>query len=207
MKDSLRSAAHLQREIGDAKFEALVSSDNTKATGGFAGCLIEPSLLVTEMTVGGRTYELLTPFADHESLQVAEVLTWAQEMGLSTGEEEARHILKQQQDIPEVLNTEGYHARDLSGAVNYLQRPHAVLVFPGWISKANVLVAGGMDEHGGRETAYAEKDCIGLLSCYREEFNKPSWRWEKVPVDESIYLGIHPKARFLRRKLCKHCGQ
>jgi hypothetical protein len=52
--DTLRSASHLQRELGDDLFNALVSSDNTEAVRQFANGLVKDAL-PTSMTIAGRT--------------------------------------------------------------------------------------------------------------------------------------------------------
>lgn len=56
--DTLLSTAHLRREIGEDRFNALISSDNTGKVKAFCDQLIQDAILKT-MTVGGRNYDIL----------------------------------------------------------------------------------------------------------------------------------------------------
>ncbi|MBI5071940.1 hypothetical protein HZB93_03580 [Candidatus Falkowbacteria bacterium] len=101
--DTLRSASHLQREIGDELFAALVNSDNTAAVRKFAATLVK-SALPTEMTVGGVTYEILSFLkGDEKSVVGHTMVERAKEMGANLGEEDCERFLKNQSDIPAAL--------------------------------------------------------------------------------------------------------
>jgi hypothetical protein len=101
--NTLRSVAHLQREIGSEAFNALISSDNTEAVRQFAKGLVEKAL-PTEMTVGGRTYEILDFLQGDEKSVVGHVMVdRAKEMNANLGKEDGEHILKYQDEIPVAL--------------------------------------------------------------------------------------------------------
>lgn len=101
--NTLRSAAHLQREIGDDLFSVLVSSDNTEVVRQFAQGLAEKAL-PTEMTVGGRIYDILGFLKAGETSIVGHTMVErAKEMNANLGKEDGEYILKHQQDIPVAL--------------------------------------------------------------------------------------------------------
>jgi hypothetical protein len=101
--DTLHSVVHLQREIGDEAFNALVSSDNTEAVRQFAQELVEKSL-PTKMTVGGRTYEILCFLKGDEKSVIDHVMVdRAKEMNANLGQDDGEHILKHQDEIPVAL--------------------------------------------------------------------------------------------------------
>lgn len=107
--DTLRSAAHLQRELGDELFSALVSSDNTGKVRDFAETLMKPivpavAILPTEMTVGNVTYEILSFLKEgEESVKGNVMVERAKEMNANLGQEDCQHILNHQSDIPSEL--------------------------------------------------------------------------------------------------------
>lgn len=101
--DTLRSVAHLQREIGDDLFNLLVSSDNTEAVRQFAQKLVE-NAFPTTMTIAGRTYDILGFLqGDEKSVVGHTMVKRAIEMGANLGEDDGQHILKHQDEIPAVL--------------------------------------------------------------------------------------------------------
>lgn len=101
--DTLKSVAYLQKEIGDEAFKALVSSDNTEFVYQFAQELVKKSLL-TEMTVGGRTYEILGFLKGDEKSVFGNVMVdRAKEMNANLGQDDGEHILKHQDEIPVAL--------------------------------------------------------------------------------------------------------
>lgn len=101
--DSLKSAAYLQREIGDELFAALVSSDNTEAVRKFAETLA--NALPTEMTLGGRVYDILGFLREEDKGSVAGsvMVARAAEMDASRGKEDCEYVLAHQAEIPEAL--------------------------------------------------------------------------------------------------------
>jgi len=112
--DILHSIAHLQREIGDERFNALISSNNTEAVRQFAQGLIEKAL-PKEMIVGGRAYEILGFLREGEKSIVGHTMVErAKEMNANLGEDDGQHLLNHQGGIPVAL------------------RGKAVFVFPGW---------------------------------------------------------------------------
>ena len=101
--DTLHSVAHLQREIGDEAFSTLISSDNTEAVRQFAQGLVEKALF-KEMTVGGRTYDILGFLKGDEKLVIGQVMVdRAKEMNANLGQDDGEHILKHQDEIPVAL--------------------------------------------------------------------------------------------------------
>ncbi|MFH1946935.1 MAG: hypothetical protein ABIJ23_02135 [Candidatus Magasanikbacteria bacterium] len=101
--DTHRSTAHLQREIGDELFDALVSSDNTERVRQFAKTLVADAIPI-EMTIGGRTYDLLGFLKGNEkSVKGDTMVIRAKEMNANLGKEEGEHLLKHQDEIPVAL--------------------------------------------------------------------------------------------------------
>jgi hypothetical protein len=102
--DTLRSAAHLQREIGDELFEALTSSNNTHAVRCFAWELVMTSLPIS-MHIGDRTYEIITFLRDDEKSVPGQVMMErAKEMGAHLGREDCEYILNHKDEIPAVFH-------------------------------------------------------------------------------------------------------
>ncbi|MBI5729092.1 MAG: hypothetical protein HY983_02540 [Candidatus Magasanikbacteria bacterium] len=101
--DTLRSTAHLQRELGDELFATLISSDNTAAVKQFAEELLK-SGLPTAMTIGGRAYDILGFLQEDEQSVKGDVMVGrAKELKAHQGKEEREHLLKHQGDIPAAL--------------------------------------------------------------------------------------------------------
>jgi len=101
--DTLRSTAHLQREIGDELFDALVSSDNTDAVREFAKTLVKDAM-PTSFTVGNRTYDMLSFLRGNEKSVVGHTMVErAKEMNANLGEDDGQYLLDNQQDIPVAL--------------------------------------------------------------------------------------------------------
>ena len=101
MIDTLRSAAHLQREIGNVFFTALVSSDNTEAVRKFT-----KSLPIT-LTIGDRVYDSLSFLrGDEKSVRGPVMVDRSKEMNAHLGKEEGEYLLEHQGDIPEELRGE-----------------------------------------------------------------------------------------------------
>lgn len=112
--DTLRSASHLQGEIGDHLFAALVSSDHTEAVRKFARELFNKDI-PAEIQIGGRTYEILGFTKDKGAMNnFFAAASWFHYIGANLNQEEREHLLKHRDDIPMEL------ARKIS------------FVFPNW---------------------------------------------------------------------------
>jgi len=101
-----RKLAHLQEQLGEDRFNALISSDNTGKVKDFCDTLIakNPKILPTEIKVGDRTYEILTFLKDgEESIVGHEMVERAKEMNAHLGQDDGQYLLDHQQDIPESL--------------------------------------------------------------------------------------------------------
>ena len=99
--DTLRSVSHLQRELGDKLFSALINSDNTGKVREFCESL---RALPTEITLGGHTYELLSVLQDGEHRVTGDIVVErAAEMKANTGREDARQLYRNIKDIPKEL--------------------------------------------------------------------------------------------------------
>lgn len=106
--------AHLLEQLGDERFAALISSDNTGKVKDFCDQLLK-NALPTEMTICGRTYEILSFLKGNEKSVVGFVMVdRAKEMDANLGKEDGEHILKHQDKIPVSL------------------REEVALVFPDW---------------------------------------------------------------------------
>lgn len=103
MIDTLLSAAHLRRELGEELFGAIVSSNNTAAVRKLAKELVNASL-PTEMTLGGVTYEILSLLkGDDGCVDGDTMVEQAKQMQAHLGEYDCRHLLKHQAEIPVAL--------------------------------------------------------------------------------------------------------
>jgi len=101
--DTLKSAAHLRRELGEDLFSALVSSDNTAAVREFAKTLMK-NALPTTMTLGGRTYEILGFLrGDETSVGGSVMVGRAGELNANLGKDDCEHVLAHQSEIPAAL--------------------------------------------------------------------------------------------------------
>ncbi|MDO8505952.1 MAG: hypothetical protein Q7S48_05280 [bacterium] len=90
----------MQRELGDVKFAALVSSSNTEAVSKFAETLVG-TVLPTEITIGGRVYEILSILkGDEKSVKGSTMVACAKEANAHLGKEDGRNLLDNWQDIP-----------------------------------------------------------------------------------------------------------
>lgn len=125
--DILNSVAHLRREIGNDEFDALISSDNTEAVRQFAQELVEKSL-PKEMTVGGRTYDILGFLQGGEKPVKGDVMVnRAETLNANLGQDDGEHILKYQNEIPVVLRgkvafvfTGWHYSGDFKDVVSYI---------------------------------------------------------------------------------------
>ncbi len=106
---------NLRLELGEDGFNILVSSHNTTRVKEFVAQLTIELAKTSKLTVGGRTYEILSPLrGDEESVVGFEAIHRAMGMEAHLGEEEAQHLLDNQKDIPMDL------------------RKNIVFIFTGW---------------------------------------------------------------------------
>jgi hypothetical protein len=118
--DMLLSAARLRRELGEELFTALVSSNNTAAVRELAEKLVKAAL-PTEMTVGGRSYDILGILEGEEKSVLGHTMVGrAKEKRAHNGRKERGHLLKHQTEIPAALRgkvvfvfTDDRHPADL----------------------------------------------------------------------------------------------
>ena len=100
---TFRKLSHLEEQLGDERFQALISSDNTGKVKEFCDELIQSSI-PTEMTVGGRTYDILGFLRGDEKLVVGPTMVErAREMNAHLGKDDSDHILVYQEEIPVAL--------------------------------------------------------------------------------------------------------
>ena len=113
-----RKLAHLEEQLGDERFQALIDSDNTGRVKDFCDGLAKAvgSALPTEMTVGGRVYEILSFLREEDggSVRGDVMVSRAKELGANLGKEDCEFLLAHQADIPAAL------------------RGKIVFVFPDW---------------------------------------------------------------------------
>lgn len=128
--DTLLSAAHLKHAIGDELFAALISSDNTEVVRAFAATLVT-NRFSTEMTVGGRTYEILPVLLKDEEMDGVNgkvIVERAEKMNANNGKSACERLLRRQQDIPFALR-----GRICIAFTNYRHpRYHQVFHFIRW---------------------------------------------------------------------------
>lgn len=98
--DTLLSAAHLRRELGEDLFNTLVDPENTKRVREFGKKLLR-SGLPTGMTLGGVPFDILGLFqGDEESVKRDLIVARAKEVSAHNGEKEFDYLIKHQNDIP-----------------------------------------------------------------------------------------------------------
>jgi hypothetical protein len=97
----LRSLAHLEEQLGPARFRALLHPSNTGRVKALCDMLVlESSTLI----VGNRTYDILSLIHDGEDSVSGEVFVGrAETTGASLDSEDCKYILDHQSDIPVVL--------------------------------------------------------------------------------------------------------
>lgn len=99
----LRELAHLQEQLGEEKFAALISSENTGKVTKFCDELVQSSIPTT-MTVGGRTYEILGFLGgDEKSVSGHTMVKRAKEKQAHLGKDDGQHLLDHQEEIPAAL--------------------------------------------------------------------------------------------------------
>lgn len=101
--DFLRTVAHLQRELGDERFAALIDPANTARVREFAQQLIDEAI-PTEMTIGGVTYDILSFHEGEEKLVVGHTMVErAKTLNAHQGKSEWEWLLANQANIPVAL--------------------------------------------------------------------------------------------------------
>ena len=101
--DTLRSAAHLQRELGEGLFNILISSDHTDAVRQFAYNLAESKFPDT-IKLGKRTYEILPIQTNkEESVNGSTMVERAIAMSANLGKGDASYIITHQNEIPSIF--------------------------------------------------------------------------------------------------------
>ena len=84
---------------------ALIDSGNTGKVRQFCDGLLE-SALPTEMTIAGRTYDILSFLrGEKKSVKGVVMVAGAKEMSAHLGKDDGEHLLKHQGDIPVALVT------------------------------------------------------------------------------------------------------
>jgi|GEM_PF-1830288 len=102
--DTLRSIAHLQREIGDKLFEILASSDNTVAIRNLLRNFVRETKLPRTLALGDREYEILDFFEENEDRMIGEKMhILSGKKNASSEEDDGTHLLKHQNEIPEIM--------------------------------------------------------------------------------------------------------
>ncbi len=95
-----RKLAHLQEQLGEERFQALLDPANTGKVKQFCDELPLP----TEITLGHYTYELLSVLRDDEDMVNGDtVVERAAEMSANTGIDDARKLFRNQSSIPKRL--------------------------------------------------------------------------------------------------------
>jgi hypothetical protein len=153
--DTLRSVSHLQRELGDELFAALVNSDNTAAVREFAETLVASAVLSAEMTIGGRTYEILGFLKEgEESVRGDMMVSRAKEMNAYLGKEDCEFLLAHRGEIPPAL------------------RSKAVFVFPDWrdpSGRGRVAYVGWGDDGWYQDWDWLGRDWHGFVRLLRRK--------------------------------------
>lgn len=147
-----RKLAHLYEQLGEDRFQVLISSDNTGKVKDFCDQLLKDALPTT-MTVGDRTYDILGFLRGDETSVVGHTMVErAKEMSAHLGADDGQYLLDHQQDIPVALRgkvafvfTDWRHP-GVSGGVDYVGwgggrwvRLWGWLGFGDWVGNDRVL--------------------------------------------------------------------
>ncbi|MBI2444612.1 MAG: hypothetical protein HYV42_05235 [Candidatus Magasanikbacteria bacterium] len=98
----LRALAHLEEQLGEARWQALISSGNTGKIKEFLDTLPECAI-PTEMILGGVAYDILSFLRGEQSVKGDLMVERAKEMGAHQGKKEREHLLAYQDEIPVAL--------------------------------------------------------------------------------------------------------
>ena len=99
-----RAVAHLEEQLGEAGWWALIDSANTGKVKEFCDALVAAGLPTT-MTLGGVTYDILSFLRGETSVKGDVMVARSQEMGAHQGKEDRQHVLKHQDEIPSILRS------------------------------------------------------------------------------------------------------
>jgi len=98
-----RAVAHLEEQLGEACWQALINSANTGKVKEFCDGLVAAGIPTT-MTVGGLTYDILGFLrGDEKSVKGDVMVARAKNVGAHNGKKEREHLLKYQDEIPVAL--------------------------------------------------------------------------------------------------------
>jgi len=101
----LRKLSHLQEQLGNERFAALIDSGNTGQVKEFCDKLVKAAIPAS-FTVGDRTYDILNFLrGDEKSVVGHTVVERAKEMDAHLGEDDGQYLLDNQQDIPIALRS------------------------------------------------------------------------------------------------------
>jgi len=99
----LRAMAHLQEQLGNERFQALISSGNTGKVKAFCDELIKAAI-PTVMTIDGVTYDILGFLkGDEKSVHGTVMVGRAKEMNANLGRDDGQRLLDHQDEIPVAL--------------------------------------------------------------------------------------------------------
>jgi len=97
---NLRKLAHLQEQLGDEQFAALIDSGNTGKVKAFCDNLVKDAM-PTEITVGDRTYDILGFLKGNETSVLGHTMAErAKEMNANLGQDDGQYLLYHQGYIP-----------------------------------------------------------------------------------------------------------
>ncbi|MDO8505777.1 MAG: hypothetical protein Q7S48_04335 [bacterium] len=98
--EDFRKWAHLVEQLGEQRVNVLIDSGNTGEVMALCDKLINAPL-PTEMTVGGRTYDILGFLeGDKESVMGDMMVARAKDANAHLGQEDGEYLLANQGDIP-----------------------------------------------------------------------------------------------------------
>lgn len=101
--EGFRAMAHFLRQLGDVRVAALLDQANIGKVKELCDVLVELAP-PTVMTIEGRTYDILGfLWGDESSVAGDEMVTRAVAMNAHLGQDDGKHILKYQDQIPEIL--------------------------------------------------------------------------------------------------------
>jgi hypothetical protein len=101
-----RKLAHLWEQLGEDRFNTLISSDNTGKVKEFCDGLLKSAIPTELMNIGpeNRNYDILGFLRDGEDHVVGHTMVErAKAMNANLGEDDGQYLLDNQQDIPVAL--------------------------------------------------------------------------------------------------------
>jgi len=100
---------YLSKELGNERFEALVDPTNMDKLKKFCDELLKKNAIPTEMTIGGRTYDILGFLREKETSVVGDTMVErAREMDANLGADDGQYLLDHQDEIPAILRGKMY---------------------------------------------------------------------------------------------------